>query len=120
MQLPCRQPPRLPLEGEPVLTGPSIYFAPCTIQDGLGSTGSAVCFFTMKWARCDGDPDALFCTSWSSDGVHRSWPELDDIRGKVLFVLVDKYGKYGPMYRTLFPGLRNGTFFVSQPGEGTH
>ncbi len=49
----------------------------------------------------------------------RSWPELDDIRGKVLFVLVDKYGKYGPMYRTLFPGLRNGTFFVSQPGEGT-
>lgn len=45
---------------------------------------------------------------------------LDDIRGKVIFVLVDKYGKYGPMYRTLFPGLRNGTFFVSQPGKKTH
>ena len=52
--------------------------------------------------------------------MYRSWPQLDDIRGKVIFVLVDKYGKYGPMYRTLFPGLRNGTFFVSQPGEGSY
>ena len=33
-----------------------------------------------------------------------------------MFVLVDSTGKYGPMYRALFPGLRSGTFFVSQPG----
>lgn len=53
------------------------------------------------------------CDVWC---VRRSWPMMDDVRGKVLFVLVDSSGKYGPMYRTLFPGLRNATFFVSQPG----
>ena len=42
---------------------------------------------------------------------------MDDNRGKVLFVLVDSTGKYGPMYRQQFPDLRNATFFVSQPGE---
>ncbi|KAK9919117.1 hypothetical protein WJX75_009510 [Coccomyxa subellipsoidea] len=46
-----------------------------------------------------------------------SWPMMNDNRGKVIFVLVDKYGKYGPMYRSMFPDLRNGTFFVSQPGN---
>ena len=47
----------------------------------------------------------------------RSWPMMDDNRGKVLFVLVDSTGKYGPLYRQQFPDLRNATFFVSQPGE---
>lgn len=42
---------------------------------------------------------------------------MDDNRGKVLFVLVDSAGTYGPLYRQLFPDLRNATFFVSQPGE---
>ena len=42
---------------------------------------------------------------------------MDDNRGKVLFVLVDSVGTYGPLYRQLFPDLRNATFFVSQPGE---
>ena len=42
---------------------------------------------------------------------------MDDNRGKVLFVLVDTAGTYGPLYRQLFPDLRNATFFVSQPGE---
>lgn len=45
---------------------------------------------------------------------------MNDNRGKVIFVLVDKYGKYGPMYRSMFPDLRNGTFFVSQPGKDRH
>jgi hypothetical protein len=39
------------------------------------------------------------------------------MRGKMIFVLVDSSGKYGPMYRKMFPDLRNATFFVSQPGE---
>ncbi|BDA46800.1 hypothetical protein COCOBI_09-2530 [Coccomyxa sp. Obi] len=64
-----------------------------------------------------GNATSLQAATQSATGG--SWPELDDIRGKVIFVLVDKYGKYGPMYRTLFPGLRNGTFFVSQPGNAT-
>ena len=42
---------------------------------------------------------------------------MDDNRGKVLFVLVDSTGKYGPLYRQQFPDLRNATFFVSQSGE---
>jgi len=50
----------------------------------------------------------------------RSWPTMDDNRGKVLFVLVDSMGKYGPMYRQQFPDLRNATFFVSQPGEQSY
>ena len=52
--------------------------------------------------------------------VRRSWPSMMENRGKVIFVLVDKYGKYGPMYRSMFPDLRNGTFFVSQPGHSPH
>ena len=42
---------------------------------------------------------------------------MDTNRGRVLFVMVDSAGKYGDMYRQLFPDLRNATFFVSQPGE---
>ncbi len=42
---------------------------------------------------------------------------MNENRGRVLFVLVDKYGKYGPMYRKLFPDLRNATFFISEPGD---
>ena len=42
---------------------------------------------------------------------------MDDNRGKVLFVLIDSAGTCGPLYRQLFPDLRNATFFVSQPGE---
>ena len=42
---------------------------------------------------------------------------MDENRGKVLFVLMDSTGKYGPLYRQQFPDLRNATFFVSQPGE---
>ena len=34
---------------------------------------------------------------------------MDENRGKVLFVLMDSTGKYGPLYRQ--------QFFVSQPGE---
>ncbi|EIE19750.1 hypothetical protein COCSUDRAFT_54604 [Coccomyxa subellipsoidea C-169] len=48
-----------------------------------------------------------------------SWPMMNENRGRVLFVLVDKYGKYGPMYRKLFPDLRNATFFISEPGTNT-
>ena len=51
------------------------------------------------------------------DARCRSWPEMDTNRGRVLFVMVDSAGKYGDMYRQLFPDLRNATFFVSQPGE---
>ena len=42
---------------------------------------------------------------------------MDTNRGRVLFVMVDSAGKYGDMYRQLFPDLRNATFFVSQSGE---
>ena len=51
------------------------------------------------------------------DACCRSWPEMDINRGRVLFVMVDSAGKYGDMYRQLFPDLRNATFFVSQSGE---
>lgn len=58
--------------------------------------------------------------AWCADGARccliRNWPTLDSVRGRFMFVLVDSTGKYGPLYRGLFPGLRNGTFFVSQPG----
>ncbi|CAK0785458.1 hypothetical protein CVIRNUC_008667 [Coccomyxa viridis] len=50
--------------------------------------------------------------------VGGSWPEMETNRGRVLFVMVDSAGKYGDMYRQLFPDLRNATFFVSQPGNG--
>lgn len=42
---------------------------------------------------------------------------MDENKGRVLFVLVDSSGKYGPLYRQLFPDLRNATFFISQPGK---
>ena len=50
----------------------------------------------------------------------RSWPMMDENRGKVMFVLVDSTGKYGHLYRQQFPDLRNATFFVSQPGESCY
>lgn len=43
-------------------------------------------------------------------GGRRGWPRVDDMRGKVLFVVINTYTK---RYMAQFPGLRGALMFVS-------